>query len=184
MHFNCRNSSSEFYVSAVGFFITCTAVLSVDKLVLPTSADVRQVMAHIPAPPPPASESTAHTNLFLQERELTSTTTRKCSNIWGSNSTENVRNYGQTTTDWFTIRMHWHMLLCKCNFCLLNVAVVPQLPYSADIAPCDLFLLLRRKIHLHGWMSGCHWNSVTITNCPTWYQKDQIKCCPQQWQNH
>jgi hypothetical protein len=55
-------------------------------------------------------------NLFLWAERLTSITTGRFSNIWGSKSNENVQKGGKTKTGSFTMTMCWCTLLCQCNF--------------------------------------------------------------------
>jgi len=52
--------------------------------------------------------------------------------------------------------MYQHILLYQCsNIWLLNMAVVPYLPYLPKLAQCDLLLFLRVIPQIQGWLPGC-----------------------------
>jgi hypothetical protein len=54
---------------------------------------------------------------FLQAKWLTSITTGRFCNIWGSKSNKNVQNDRRTKTSSFIMTAHWHTLLYQCcNF--------------------------------------------------------------------
>ena len=97
-------------------------------------------------------------NLFLQADLLTSITTKRFWNIWGSKSAENIQNDGGALgcVDWPWQCTRSHNLVSPAVFGHKNSRCGPHSPNLPQIAPCNFFLFLRMK--LQQWR--CHFQDV------------------------
>jgi len=119
--------------------------------------------------------------LYLQDRQLIKPSTKMSWNDFENGSSESERTL-QTTGCFTTTTRPLTLRLQFGNFWRKKIPVLPQPPYSPDLAPCDFYLFPKLKLKLKGHRFGTieQIQKIVTDNLNTLTENDFQYCC-EQW---